>query len=91
MVKRGHPIQPARLSNEKNYLPARSCSLAIRSNVSPGDLMRYSRSLPSGGRSRTILYCQDDGGIPLRPELKSTTWPALNLCCRTRFGAECNC
>jgi hypothetical protein len=53
--------------------------------------MRYSRSLPSGGRSRTILYCQDDGGMPVRPGLKSTTCPTLNLCCRTRFVGECNC
>jgi hypothetical protein len=51
--------------------------------------MRYSGSLPSGGRSRTILYCQDDGGMPLRPGLKSTTCPTLNLCCRTRFVDGC--
>src|SRR5262245_61980322 len=75
----------------KTYLPARSCSLTTRSNVSPEDLMRYSRSLPTGGRSRTILYCHDDGGMPIRPGLKSTTCPTLNLCCRTRFVNECNC
>jgi hypothetical protein len=43
----------------------RSRSLTIRSKVSPADLMWYCRSLPSGGKSRMIVYAFKEPGTPL--------------------------
>src|SRR3990170_892794 len=56
-----------------------SLSFAMRSRGSVIVLIRYSRSPPSWGSSRKILYSRNEAGTPTREGLKSTAFPTLSL------------